>query len=249
MAAAFLATSLAACGGGSGGGSPTNAGGGGESNAGTDTGTGSDTNGDSNAGTGSDEGTYLSGVAATGAPIIGTVCVMSQAGEECVAINEDGSFRIETTGKNGPFILAAKPSSGTAQNQYSWSQNTTGTVNVTPFTTLAMAMASDYANIEDWYAAWNTHAGSINQAKINEAVSAILEYFKDALQGAVNSEFNPFSTPFEANGQGIDGVYDGLEFVYDWAGGTVTLNGNAIDISLEPGVSEFGTTGALSPWR
>ena len=53
MAAAFLATSLAACGGGSGGGSPTNAGGGGESNAGTDTGTGSDTNGDSNAGTGS----------------------------------------------------------------------------------------------------------------------------------------------------------------------------------------------------
>jgi hypothetical protein len=191
-------------------------------------------------GGGSDDST-LSGVAATGAPIDGDVCVVDGDGNDiaCVAIEADGTFSVATAGADGPFLLAAIPGNG-GQTQYSWSADRDATVNINPFTTLALVLASDYADLDAYFEAWAEAQDSIDESVLEDATAAVLDHFASALAGVVANGFDPFRSAFAVDGTGFDGVLDGLNFAFDFIGGTVSLNGSGLVIDFDPGTIPGG---------
>jgi hypothetical protein len=184
----------------------------------------------------------LSGVAATGAPIVGQVCAVGGNGAEigCSATAVDGSFRIGTVGASGPFLLSAIPTFADAPPQFSWSNVNDGLTNVTPFTTLALLLATDYADLRDLYEGWGVGQDSVDQEVLADAVDAVLGNFANRLSGAVPNGFDPFTSFFAANGTGFDAVLDALNFDFDFDGGNVFLNGSTFVIDFDPGVIPDG---------
>lgn len=178
--------------------------------------------------------TSLSGTAATGAPIIGRMCVSSIQGDRsCVQIETDGHYNINTSGMDGPLILVAIPDNPTHPTQYSWSQEGDGIANITAFTTLALAVASDYGNLPNWAEAWGTYHKRIDPDKLQQATTSIQALFGgilDIVDVRPNVDF--FKDAFAANGEGLDAFYDLFDVAFDWGTGTVTFNGVAIKIPL-----------------
>ncbi len=186
-------------------------------------------------------GTTLTGVAATGAPIVGDVCVVDGNGTElaCVDIANDGTFSVSTQGSEGPYLLAAIPNGG-GQRQYSWSDVADGVVNITPFTTLSLLLATDYADLDALFEDWREAQAEVDPDTLADAVDAVLENFAGRLANQVPSDFDPFRSLFAANGTGFDGVLDGLDFVFNFDAGTVTLDGQGLVIDFDPGTVPNG---------
>lgn len=184
----------------------------------------------------------IRGVAATGAPIVGRVCAVGSNGEEvgCSSTAVDGSFRIGATNAVGPFLLSAFPTAGGGQRQFSWSPDNDGLANVTPFTTLALLLASNYADLPALYGDWDTGLGRVDPEVLSDAVDAVLNNFANRLTGIVPSDFDPFESLFMANGSGFDGVLDTLRFDFNYGGGTVRLNGSTLAIQFDPGTIPGG---------
>lgn len=184
----------------------------------------------------------LRGVAATGAPIVGQVCAVDSDGDEvgCSPTATNGSFRIGTVGASGPFLLEAIPTVGNRQPQFSWSSAGDGVANVTPFTTLALLLATDYADLRDVYDGWAAARSGVDPDILADARDAVLANFASRLNGVVPANFDPFVSLFAANGTGFDGVLDALNFVFDFVNGTVTLNGSGLVINFDPGPGPGG---------
>ncbi len=178
----------------------------------------------------------LFGVAATGAATVGQVCAVAGDGSNagCSATAVDGSFRIDTSGAPAPFILRALSTLGDGQPQFSWSDANDGLINVTPFTTLALLLATDYDDLPQLYADWLTGQSSVDPEILTDAVDAMLDNFAAELAGAVDAGFDPFTSFFAANGSGFDSVLDGLAFNFDFANGLVFLNGSGLEIDFDP---------------
>jgi hypothetical protein len=183
----------------------------------------------------------LRGVAATGSPILGRVCAVGGNGVEvgCSLTANDGSFRINTVGASGPFLLSANPTLS-GQRQFSWSDVNNGVANVTPFTTLALLLASDHANLGNLYQNWGSQQSAISPSVLDDAIDAVLAHFANRLSGVVASNFDPFTSPFLANGTGFDAVLDTLRFSFDFASGTVNLNGTGLVIDFDPNPNPGG---------
>lgn len=186
-------------------------------------------------------GSALNGVAATGAPIDGEVCVVDGDGDEigCVDIGADGSYSVPTDGTDGPYLLAAI-ASGDEQTQYSWSAERDALVNINPFTTLSLLLATDYADLDAYFEAWSDAQDEVDAEILADAVDAAFEHFSNQLTGRVPADFDPFYSAFAANGAGFDGVLDGLNFVFDFVSGTVNVNGSTIVINFDPGTIPDG---------
>ncbi len=184
---------------------------------------------------GGSQETSLSGIAATGAPIAGEVCGVDRDGDDlgCVDIAADGSFTLPTTGARGPIMVGAFPTGG-GQSQYSYSADRDGVVNINPFTTLSLLLASDYADLDAYYSAWSQAYRDLDENVLSDAVEAVLDHFSTELAGAVANGFDPFRTSFATDGSGFDGVLDALNFAFDFVGGTVSLNGNGLVIDFDP---------------
>lgn len=177
----------------------------------------------------------LSGTAATGAPIIGRVCVSSIQGDSsCVQIETDGHYSINTSGMDGPLILAAIPDNPTHPTQYSWSLESDGIANITAFTTLALAVAGDYGNLPNWAEAWGTYHKRIDPDKLQQAITSIQALFGGILEVmGVRPDVDFFKDTFAANGEGLDAFYDLFDVAFDWGAGTVTFSGIPIKIPLD----------------
>lgn len=192
-------------------------------------------------GGGGSQETSLSGVAATGAPIAGEVCGVDRDGDDlgCVAVAADGTFTLPTTGARGPILVGAFPSGG-GQNQYSYAAERDGVVNINPFTTLSLLLATDYANLDTWFDTWAQVAREVDEDVLADAADAVLDHFAAQLTGAVAGGFDPFRSSFATDGTGFDGVLDALNFAFDFVGGTVSLNGSGLVIDFDPGTIPGG---------
>lgn len=127
VAAALAALALAGCGGGGGGGSTDDGGGGSTSS-------------------------LISGVAAAGAPIVGTVYLKDALGAERTAevpASANGEYSIDAEGLTPPFKLKAVGTVGNTTVTYvsvATADDVGGTINITPFTDLIVAsLASQVA--------------------------------------------------------------------------------------------------------
>jgi hypothetical protein len=168
--------------------------------------------------------TSVSGTAAIGSPIANAVVTLKDsAGHSSTATTgADGTYTLTTTGFTPPFLVQVQTSSG---NLYSVSADAlvTTTINTDPFTDLI---------IRSWY---NSQAQAIDTVfdspgTTTPAPSSVL-ILANAVMGVPQmwltnngvdiSKFNLISTPFPANGSGVDKVLD--ETTVNTSKGTVTI--------------------------
>jgi uncharacterized protein (TIGR03437 family) len=185
----------------------------------------------------------LSGTAAAGAPIIGTVTVKDSLGAERVTLIEaDGSYSIDVTGMTAPFALRADGYVG--NNEYhlysaSATAEANGTVNITPFTNLIIAdLAGDIAaNYYD-----STAFATMTSDDLAAAETALQTKLQPILTAlGVSDTIDLLRTSFDTDHTGLDAVIDVVKVTIDpdtvKATLTNVINNESIEMDIEGGSS------------
>jgi hypothetical protein len=154
----------------------------------------------------------LSGTAASGKPIAGAALILKDSlGQSLSATTAaNGTYSLDTTGLTPPFLIQI--ASGGSTTLYSVSADANPqTVNVTPLTDVI---------VRSWYGVQNVsvdtafNAPASNPAPAPASVSVISTLVQNTMQlwlnqaGVTAGTFNLISTPFTANGTGVDLVLD-----------------------------------------
>lgn len=152
----------------------------------------------------------LSGTAAVGAAIAGgTVtarCADGNTFTEVVTTDASGNWTGTLT--SGTMPCALQITGGNPPDTLYSYASSTGTVNITPLTTLALAQATGQTPA-DWF---NAFSGT--PVDITSAANEVLAALTDA-GFVVPGSGNPFTTPFVADGSGWDGLLDDLRQAID----------------------------------
>jgi len=170
--------------------------------------------------------TAVAGIAAAGAPLSGKVHLSDSSSFKIYSsnstINRDGSFSINTTGMNAPFILRVDDIAGNTL-YYSFAKEH-GIVHINPLTNLAVTVAA---------AAGNTDLATLfaghTKDKISGAMSGALSNIMNSLLPLLSlyiinfnpDKADPLSDPYQVNKQGLDGLFDDVSFTV--FGGMVTI--------------------------
>ncbi len=202
----------------------------------------------------------LSGTAATGNPIANAaVSLVDKTGKTASGTTgANGSFTIDTTGLTPPFMLKVASSSSATYYSISADANATTTINITPLTDMI---------IRTWYSVQGTSVDTAFSSPATnppptptevKVISTVVENVAEGwLQqaGVDTANFSLISTPFNANGSGVDGVIN-MTTVNPATGsiiissGTVTQNstltvsGSTVDVS-STSTTTIGTSGAI----
>ena len=163
--------------------------------------------------------TTLSGTAAVGAPISGSVVAIDSKGKVSTAVNTGagGAFTVDVAGMTAPFFLSITGSSGGRQVTLNSIATAAGqTVNITPLTDLIVSTASGQpggtalaavcAPVANTVSAACTSAlaNAATQQRLDAAVAAVVAMIKPINTGNTN----PLTGAFVANGTGMDAVLD-----------------------------------------
>jgi len=176
-------------------------------------------------GSGSGSPTTVSGVAASGSPISGTVSLKDSslpAKERSAPINADGSFSFDMAGLTPPFLLKASgTANGIPTTLYSLS-SAGGTANINPLSSLAVALAHGSAALDALYGSPDpftlrdiSHALAGAVRDVQTALRPTLEKF-----GAASVNF--ITGPYVANHQGLDLMLD-LMSIFTMSNGIVIM--------------------------
>lgn len=174
-------------------------------------------------------GKTVSGVAAVGRPLIGTIYLTDSATPSrtvSVPITADGTFSFsEATlqGLKAPYLLKAIEPTGTTW--YSFAA-TRGLANINPLTTVAVAAATgsgDTESLAQFYATHDPAAMGALSRRLPAAVSDLTTALKPLLSiyGAAGAD--PLSGSYIVNQQGLDGFLDRLDFTIS-QGGVIISN-------------------------
>lgn len=168
--------------------------------------------------------TLVEGIAAAGAPLSGTVYLSDAsfpAREVTAPINQDGTYAIDVTGLQAPFILKAADASG--NTWYSFAK-APGIVNINPLTNLVVAVAAGATDMQSLAELYATHnmatlqriAGTVTSAAAD--ITASLQPLL-AMYGAATAD--PLNGPYAVNQQGLDAFFD--QVAIGVSGGTATI--------------------------
>jgi hypothetical protein len=159
--------------------------------------------------------TTLSGTAAAGAPIQGTVSLRDSAGTtRTQTINSIGEFQFDLTGLTPPYLLWADGVAGGKEAFFYSMATEGGRANVTPAThcILAMALGKDPVS----YYRENPDAATPDAAKVDAAKLKLASLFDNLYETmGVPAGFDLMTGQFAADGKGFDGIMDIVEMVSD----------------------------------
>jgi hypothetical protein len=158
--------------------------------------------------------TTVSGTAAGGAPLVGTITVKDSKGIERpknIDLAAGGAYSIDVTGLTPPFVLRADGAvGGQAVTYFSGTDSviTNGkiNVNVTPFTSLIIGniagqIAANYYNAGD-FSTLTTQALTDAQRQLRDRLLPLLQAL------GLNNTIDLLRDSFSANGTGIDAALD-----------------------------------------
>ena len=163
--------------------------------------------------------TTVSGTAAVGAPITGSVVAIDSKGKVSTAVNTGagGAFTVDVAGMTAPFFLSITGTSGGKQVTLNSIATAAGqTVNITPLTDLIVSTASGQPGGSTLAAACAPVANTVSaactaalanaatQQRLDAAVAAVVAMIKPINTGNTN----PLTGAFLANGTGMDAVLD-----------------------------------------
>jgi autotransporter-associated beta strand protein len=187
----------------------------------------------------------LSGVAATGAAIDGTVTLKDSTGATRSAVISlpSGTFSMDVSGLTPPYFLKATNNTGTL-TLYSIATGS-GTFNINPLSNLvavAAAMSIDpLAKTPD--AAFNNpaHFNTLTVAQIQTAIDSVMAQmspaFKSALAANGVTNVNPLTDSYQI-GNGLDKVFDSFVVTLD----TVTGIGQGHQVCGQTSAGAGSTT-------
>ncbi len=168
----------------------------------------------SSTGTPTSTAAVVSGVAATGAPLSGTIYVKDSSVpsiERTTSSATNGSFSFDVTGLTPPFILKAQGSSGGTSVTLCSFAAEAGTANINP---LSNALIANAARVSDPLAVYAMPTQSDMQTIANNlpaAASTMMAELKPLLDQYSGANVNPITAPFVANHTGLDAVLDAVD--------------------------------------
>lgn len=185
-------------------------------------------------GSSSTPSTTISGTAAAGAPIIGTVYIKDSKGvEKSVAIPADsnGKFTIDVSGMTGPFRMKAVGTIGNTQVNYCSAATTDDlgkNVNITPFTDLMVAsLAGQVA--ANYYS--NGDPTKITTAALTAQVEALTNKLAPVMQAmGLSASTDLLRASFTPGASGLDSMMDIIKVSVNPTTTAVTIT-NIIDNS------------------
>jgi len=188
----------------------------------------------------------ISGIAAAGAPIIGTVTIKDSSStpiERVTTIAADGSYSIDVSGMKAPFALRADGYvGGRTYHLYSAAVNAdiNGTINITPFTDLIIAnMAQQIA--EEYYT--SGAFSSMTNGELTAAEAALQAKLQPILTAlGVSASIDLLRTSFNADHTGLDRVIDVVKVTVDPATVEATLTNILNEETITVNIAAGGTT-------
>ena len=177
--------------------------------------------------------TTLNGVVATGASLAGATVTVIDASTTTtdpapVIAGADGSYTVNVDGLTAPFIVKA---SGTLDGEPtnlvavvpSVAANAGNTANVTSLTNAIAALIAPAGDISA-LSTPATLASSVTAQKVTDASALIVNTLKTdpSIASVLGTSFNPLTTPFAADGSGIDSVLDKLAVESSASGVSIT---------------------------
>jgi len=152
----------------------------------------------------------LSGTAAGGAAIVGTVVVKGANGKvKSSVIEADGSYEVDVTGLTAPYRLRAEGTVGGKRyklHSYTEEASVDGTVNITPFTDLIIANTAH--QLAESFFDSNTDI-SLDAEELSDqedALQAKLQNVFDAL--GLDAAIDLLNSSFNADHSGLDAALD-----------------------------------------
>jgi len=152
----------------------------------------------------------VSGVAASGAPLSGKVYLRdSSAHEKSTDIAPaTGAFAIDVSDMKAPFMLQATGSAG--EKLYSFASGA-GTANINPLSSLIVASAATVADPTSIYAAPDSATFQKISSNLAATTAAIQQRLSKLLTIFGAATVNPIADHYEANHQGLDGMFDNVK--------------------------------------
>lgn len=188
----------------------------------------------------------LTGTAATGLAMDGTVYVYDAEGRSTnVVIKDDGTFSVNVDGMTPPFMLEARPDDTSLAIQYSFAEAADINVNVTPLTTLALFLANDKQSLAALLEAWDEQAESFDETALAGAEETIRANFADQFEEqSIDPEtYDLFNAVFSADHTGFDAVLDDVTIVFDMDGGSFDVDVDEADYTFVPDADFDDETG------
>lgn len=156
----------------------------------------------------------LSGTVATGAALFGaTLTVTDATGAEVgriESIGTDGQFTVTlTSGAQAPFVLIAKRDDVTLVSVQDLPSS--GTVNVTPITTLVASRLSPSGDPTQLGKEIAARTVTVDTAAVNRRVEEVREMLKPVLEATGTTSDDLLRGRFDTNGRGQDKLLDSLK--------------------------------------
>ncbi len=195
--------------------------------------------------------TTISGVAAAGAPIIGSVTIKDSttptAQTKTVSIAADGKYTVDVSGLKAPYMVRADGYvGGNEYHLYSagTSADVGGTINITPLTDLIVAniaktVASDYftsGNFSSLTAAQLTTQSDAMAAKLQPILAAV----------GVSGSIDLLRTSFSADHKGLDAALDVIRVNTDTATNVATITNIVTQQTMTSDITTGTYSGALT---
>jgi hypothetical protein len=179
--------------------------------------------------------TIMTGVAASGLPIDGSVTVKDYDGQtRSTPIGSNGRYIADVTGLTAPFILHASGTvAGKSVSIYSAAQNTSDTTNINPYTNLALAIAVNGIDLDTVFTNPITYHPNIT-SNIDTAVGTVKTVFQNFLSefDIQDADFDPLNGDYAADGSDMDGLLDNLSI--NVSGNDLKIIDNNTNTSLTP---------------
>jgi hypothetical protein len=185
----------------------------------------------------------VTGVAATGSPLTGTVYLKDSSSptkELSTQINADGSFSFNVTGLTAPFILKAVGSANGQNYTLCSFTSAPGVANINPLSNLAVVQANGGGDAATLYSAPTPAQLQAVKNAITTAISQIHALLQQVFTPYGVQSTNFISDPYSANHLGLDLLFDmvaiqvnngSLTVTNKMAGSTIltaTLNGTSL---------------------
>lgn len=169
---------------------------------------------------------FLTGIAASGLPIEGTVYLKDSNGTvKSTEIGANGSFSIDVSDMTPPYVMRAEGKIGDKSvTLYSTSAGSGNTANINPYTNLALSIAVGGLDLESVFTNPQNSQSLLSPANIENAVSVVKNIFTSMFSAMGISDFDPINGAYSADGSGMDGVLDNLSI--NVSGGTINIVNN-----------------------
>lgn len=192
--------------------------------------------------------TTLSGTAAAGAPIIGTVTVKGSLGNTKSALIEaNGNYDVDVTGLTAPYRLRAQGTVGGRTyklHSYAQEADVGGNVNITPFTDLIVANAA--SQIAESYFNSLLIPVEITQDELDTQEDALQAKLQDVFTAlGVDSAINLLNSTFSADHTGLDAALDVVNIEFSTGSNIATITNLIENTTTTDDFTDQGDAGTL----